>query len=153
MRKYLYYGVLLILTLLLPAQQVRLGRLAPAQVLTVRMENGAYVLETDLKDRGRGKTISQAAMNLRANASGEVLLETVDYLLWSEECLGTLPWFAECLRPGTRIDRITAVPEGADPGQYLKTHLPPYTLQDYRKDPESVREKIIGEGDLRASTG
>ena len=91
MRKYLYYGVLLILTLLLPAQQVRLGRLAPAQVLTVRMENGAYVLETDLKDRGRGKTISQAAMDLRANASGEVLLETVDYLLWSEECLGRCP--------------------------------------------------------------
>lgn len=104
-----------------------ISTLQPVQVLIVSV-NGEIRLQTDTGDEGFGNSVASALAQVRANASGEVFLDTADYLLISDVAI--LEEIRPYLRPSCRICLFEGEPDMEKLGDYLKHHDPGVSLKD-----------------------
>lgn len=85
-----------------------IGSLQPVQVLVVSA-GGDIRLKSDTGDEGFGDSVASALEKMRASASGEVFLDTADYLLISDAAL--LAEIEPYLRPSCRVCLFEGEPE------------------------------------------
>ncbi len=104
-----------------------ISTLQPVQVLVVSAD-GEIHLQTDTGDEGSGDSMAAALDKMRANATGEVFLDTTDYLLISDAVV--LEEIKLYLRPSCRVCLLEGEPDLEKLGEYLKHHDPGVSLKD-----------------------
>ena len=112
-----------------PARDV--ARLEPVQVVYIYQADGTLCIETDTGASGSGKTLSEAAADLKASASGEIFLDTAEFLLIDPEVTVTAD-FHTLLRPTCGVTFTHATPDLTAAADYLTIHQPSVTLLELR---------------------
>lgn len=147
MKKWLVFAIagaaLLSLT---DRAQMDVARLKPAELIYVRQELDTIYIETDTGDLGQGSSIREAIADLKQTCTGELFLDTADYLVLSGNALPLMTEIADRLRPSTEVCRTDAeiVPQAA--AVYLSTHSPGVSLQRLRRQQGEIPElKLCGE--------
>ncbi len=122
------------------------GKLCPVQVLAVKGQGSVVTLQTDTGEQGTGRTVSQAVEAMRRTASGEIFLDTVDYLLLSEGAEKWLPELKDHLRPSCRLYHTYGKPDMETAGTYLEQHPSQVTLRLWLAGEWNLPKLIIREG-------
>ena len=112
-----------------PARDV--ARLEPVQAVYIYQKNGTLCIETDTGAAGSGKTLTEAAADLKASASGEIFLDTAEFLLIDPEVTITAD-FHTLLRPTCGVTFTHATPDLQAAADYLTIHQPSVTLLELR---------------------
>ena len=112
-----------------PARDV--ARLEPVQAVYIHQKNGTLCIETDTGAAGSGNTLTEAAADLKASASGEIFLDTAEFLLIDPEVTITAD-FHTLLRPTCGVTFTTAPPDLQATADYLTIHQPFVTLLELR---------------------
>ena len=112
-----------------PARDV--ARLEPVQAVYIYQKNGTLCIETDTGAAGSGKTLTEAAADLKASASGEIFLDTAEFLLIDPEVTITTD-FHTLLRPTCGVTFTHATPDLQAAADYLTIHQPFVTLLELR---------------------
>lgn len=112
-----------------PARDV--ARLEPVQAVYIYQKNGTLCIETDTGAAGSGKTLTEAAADLKASASGEIFLDTAEFLLIDPEVTITAD-FHTLLRPTCGVTFTHATPDLTAAADYLTIHQPFVTLLELR---------------------
>ena len=112
-----------------PARDV--ARLEPVQAVYIYQKNGTLCIETDTGAAGSGNTLAEAAADLKASASGEIFLDTAQFLLIDPEVTITTD-FHTLLRPTCGVTFTTAPPDLQAAADYLTIHQPFVTLLELR---------------------
>lgn len=128
---------------------VDIAALEPVEVMYVDSQNGSYCLFTDTDQQGCGKTADQAISRLKASASGEIYLETAQYLLLSPAAWESVERFAKYLRPDCAIALTVGLPDMETAAQFLNTHKPGYTVTDLQAGDRKVPVLYCQEGRMR----
>ena len=112
-----------------PARDV--ARLEPVQAVYIYQKNGTLCIETDTGAAGSGKTLTEAAADLKASASGEIFLDTAEFLLIDPEVTITTD-IHTLLRPTCGVTFTHATPDLQAAADYLTIHQPFVTLLELR---------------------
>ena len=112
-----------------PARDV--ARLVPVLAVYIYQKNGTLCIETDTGAAGSGKTLTEAAADLKASASGEIFLDTAEFLLIDPEVTITTD-FHTLLRPTCGVTFTHATPDLQAAADYLTIHQPFVTLLELR---------------------
>ena len=112
-----------------PARDVAM--LEPVQAVYIYQKHGTLCIETDTGAAGSGYTLTEAAADLKASASGEIFLDTAEFLLIDPEVTITAD-FHTLLRPTCGVTFTTAPPDLQATADYLTIHQPSVTLLELR---------------------
>ncbi|MBQ7098949.1 MAG: hypothetical protein IJO05_04430 [Oscillospiraceae bacterium] len=134
MKKWMFLAAVLIAVAVLsrrphPARDV--AKLEPIQTLYVYMDGAELAIETDTGAVGTGKTLTEAAAAMKANASAELFLDTAEFLLLAPDVAITEEFHA-LLRPTCKVTFTTATPDLQAVSDYLVIHESPVTLSELR---------------------
>lgn len=114
-----------------PAREI--SKLKPVRAVYLNMEGESLCIQTDTGDSGSGRTLTEAAADMRNDADGEIFLDTAEFLLLSPE-VSVTPEFYELLRPSCRVCRAETVPDLSAAAKYLSAHPPKTTLAHLRAE-------------------
>lgn len=136
MKKWLFLAAVLTAVAVLsrrphPARDVAM--LEPVEVVWLHMEGDELAIETDTGARGTGKTLTEAAADMNAAASGEIFLDTAEFLILDPAVSVTDDLFT-LLRPTCRVTFTTAAPDLEKAAAYLRTHAPTTGLSRLRAE-------------------
>ena len=112
-----------------PARDV--AKLEPIQTVYVCRSGTDISIETDTGAKGTGATLTEAAADMKANASGEVFLDTAEFLLL-HPAVPITEEFHTLLRPTCKVTFTTATPDLQAASAYLTIHEPPVTMAKLR---------------------
>ena len=134
MKKWLFFAAVLAAVAILsrrphPARDV--AKLEPVQVVYVYMDRGELTVETDTGARGNGATLTEAAADMKANASAELFLDTAEFLLL-DPAVPITEEFHTLLRPTCKVTLTTVPPDLQSASAYLSNHTPPLALSELR---------------------
>lgn len=102
MRLLLYICILALLPFA-PVNRLDVAKLKPVQTVAVSIEEGQVVIETDTKNRGRGRSVREAVENLEENTPGVIYLDTAQYLLVTEEAMSQLEEMKSYMYPSVCV--------------------------------------------------
>ena len=130
--KYRIIMLMLLAAAMLPTQGKEVGKLIPAAVLSVRLdeETNNVILQTDSENTGEGETTDAALLDLRAAAPGEVLLDTVEYVIAAEGDTAALLELKNILRPNVRVCKASEEVDLKEAWQYLRAHSPTVRMSE-----------------------
>ena len=134
MKKWLIFAAVLTTVAILsrrphPARDV--ARLEPVQAVYIYQKEKTLCIETDTGASGSGNTLKEAAADLKASASGEIFLDTAEFLLLDPSVAITAD-FHTLLRPTCGVTFTIAPPELQAAADYLTVHPPSVTLLELR---------------------
>ena len=134
MKKWLFLAAVLTAVAVLsrrphPARDV--AKLEPVQVVYVRMDGAEFSVETDTGAKGTGATLTEAAADMKANATAEIFLDTAEFLLL-HPAVPITEEFHTLLRPTCKVTFTTATPDLQAASDYLTIHETPVTLAQLR---------------------
>ncbi len=105
------------------------GKLAPAQLVHIYMEEEKTVVRTDLDNMGMGDSLEAAFADLQARTPGKVFLDTAEYLLISREAEAQLPAISRWLKKECLVCLSDGVEDLASAAAYLQAHPPELKLK------------------------
>lgn len=140
MKRVLYYGVLGLLAVFagIPFHGTDVAKLQPIEVIAISKERNLYLVQTDTEDMGRGTTLYEAFADLKASATGQVFLETAQYLLIEKDLIPALSELKTYLRPACNLclwDGSGDLTEAAD---FLDAHHPGLTLLGWLAENQQI---------------
>ena len=112
-----------------PARDI--ADLKPVRAIYIHMEGRTLHIETDTGDSGAGGDLSEAHEALRAEADGEIFLDTAEFLILDPKVPIT-EIFYSLLRPDCRVTFTDAAPDLEKAAAYLAQHPPILTLARLR---------------------
>ncbi len=104
--------------------------LEPVQALRISAENGMLLVEADTGHFGEGETLSDAFVDLKNKADRDIFLDTVEFLVLTEDTRDMTSQLLPYLRPACRVCREEGMGDLQEICQYLKIHAPGVTLMD-----------------------
>lgn len=152
MKKWIPMLLLAAAVLWSPARGADVGRLIPVELVQILRTEQGFLVRTDTENRGVGETLDAAIADLKEQASGEIFLETAEYVLLTETsraCARDLPTY---FRPGTQIYQAPPLEDLAAAAEYLGQHSVPsplFRLGERGRLPHLMER----EGGLRLETG
>lgn len=145
MKRWMFFAALFIIYLIIPeGQGVDVARLKPVEFLCVCQEAGRVKVIADTQDYGVGNTLEAALTDLERSAEGVVFLDTVDFVLITEQTRDQLPYICKTLRPAARLVLAAGVVEPETAAAYLRAHETELTLMDYRKGRRDLPKLMTG---------
>ena len=132
MRKGLIYGILLVVALIIPTNDVELCKMKPVETVSVRTEEGNVIVETDTEDSGIGLTLEDALRDLKETTAGSIYLDTATYLIIDQDCLELIPKLYHSLKPNVRVCRRQGDVDIKTVGEFLGEHTPEMKLKDWK---------------------
>ena len=135
MKKKLWYLLLGMVALgfyLLPSPGQDATGIQPVEVVCLTKEGEKVQILTDTGAAAGGDTLQDALKQLRAEASGEIFLNTADYLLIGDDCEDLLSEAMDLLRPSCAVCRLRGELQLEQVGRFLRQHRPSLTLARYR---------------------
>lgn len=130
----------------LPHPAMDVGKLEPVAVVRVEIESGRYRVETDTGASGVGADLAEAVTALKESASGEVFLDTADFLLIDGNVGESLLQLIEVFRPGCAVCRINGETDLDVAAKYLTIHRPEVTLAHLRAGQRNLQTLELSEG-------
>ena len=112
-----------------PARDI--ADLKPVRAIYIHMEGRTLHIETDTGDSGAGGDLSEAHEALRAEADGEIFLDTAEFLILDPKVPVTEVFYS-LLRPDCRVTFTDAAPDLEKAAGYLAQHPPILTLARLR---------------------
>lgn len=132
MKRWLIYLIAVLVLYSLPeGQGTELGKLNPAGLVYIYKEADQFVVRTDTEEMGRGASLEKALEDLRATSSAEVFLDTVDYILVTEDTKSCVPELEKEFRLSSKMVLATGQIDAVQAASFLATHDPEMTLLDY----------------------
>lgn len=123
-----------------------IGDLEPVALVRITANEARVRIITDTGAEGTGETLDDAIADLHASASGEIFLDTAQYLLVDENCVDYLPRLYDHLRPTCRICLAQADTDPEAAAKYLQVHRPEATLLHFRAGAAQLQTLYIKEG-------
>ena len=105
MVRIILYCVILSALLFVPLQRIEIANLEQIQAVWLHQENGDVILETDTADIGIGATVEEALIDMKANSTGIVYLDTAQYVFVSAEMLQQIPMLKPFVKLSVRLCR------------------------------------------------
>ena len=136
-RRMLYVSILALL--LLGGRGTDIGRLHPVEVVQVYGKSGLVFLKTDTGDIGWGLTIQEAVKKLKETSTGEIYLDTADYLLLEEGVESSISELQPYLKKKTKMAYCEAGIDLEMAAAYLRMHTPAETVGNGREPTEIVQ--------------
>lgn len=130
MRRMVLYIIVLLALMAFPAERTNVGRLLPVEAVRVSQSVGHVEIETDTGNIGVGENLEEAYLDLKERASGEIFLDTADYLILSgaeDRILGELNRY---IKERIRVCRAEGSLDLEAAAQYLAVHRLQYRLKD-----------------------
>lgn len=147
MKRWLIYGMLVLAVVLLMNNENRLGtdigKLEPARVLLVEDTLGGVAVRTDMGQFGLGEDLSAALRNMEQTASGQVFLDTAEFLLIGPGTAKWLPELTRILRPSCQLCLAEGVVDLEAAAEFLAIHKPSFTLGDWKKGRTGIGVLLI----------
>lgn len=141
MRKWIFLLLAMLAFTALPSPGTELGELHPVSLLVVRAQEKNIRLETDTMDVGEGETLDAALQNLEDTTPGHLFLDTVEYLILTEQTRFLIPQLKQLLRPGVTVCVTESEVNPETAPEFLHTHTPEQRLSD--TDEFSPLKKLI----------
>lgn len=113
---------LVALTGLLPFAGMDIAKLHPVEVLMVSRSGDTLLLRTDSGMFGYGKDIEEALLNLRLSTSGNIFLDTANYLLLAPNCTDVVISLWNYVRPACQVYYFEGEGQYEEIGKYLESH-------------------------------
>ena len=147
MKWIIFLLAILLITALgwLPFWGSDVATLEPVEALYVYYNKEKVCIETDGGWFGKGKTVDEAVADLKESSSGQVFLQTVDFLLLGKGSEELLPMLYSHLRSGCSVCSVKEKPDLEKASAYLRTHRPGMTLQHYRAGKKEIPISIMKE--------
>lgn len=152
MKRWLWYIGLAAAVAFLSGKQPAgkdIGKLQPVQAVRLTCAGEQVRMETDTGDFGEGENVQAALEDMKRSASGEIFLDTADYLIVSPDCLELMPSVASYLRPSCAVCVEDGEPDMGRIGSYLQNHTPDVTLKKYRAGLRDMQTLVTREGRMR----
>ena len=131
MKRWIMFALAAVVVGMLPkGQQIDVGKLNPAELIYIYKEDSLTVVLTDTGDAGWGDTLEKALDDLRSTSFGEVFLDTVDYILVTEETKSVLPKLENHFRLSSNIFLASGEVDLKKVAEFLSVHNPERTLLD-----------------------
>lgn len=142
-----WMGLAVAVLLLVPeGQGMDVGKLQPVELLYICKENEKTVVRADTDDFGTGNTLETALQDLHDTTAGVVYLDTVDYVLVTEQTKNLIPKFEEFLRPSVNLVLATGDVDAVTALDYLAIHKPGITLIDHMQGKKELPKLMtVGE--------
>lgn len=132
MRKVLIYGALLAAALVIPTNDVELGKMKPVETVSIRMQEGKVFVETDTEDSGVGSTLEEALQDLKETTAGVIYLDTADYLIVDQKCQEQMAVLLNTLKPNMRICLRSGDVDMKTVSEFLREHTPEMKLKNWK---------------------
>lgn len=132
-----------------PFQGTDVAKLNPVEVVRASEEDGYVLVETDGGDIGVGTDAKSAFADLKRKASGEMFLETADYLLLDPELTDQIAAFGAFLRPACAVCLELGEADMEVVSRFLGTHKPEVTLLDIRAGEKELPALMVWEGRMQ----
>lgn len=123
-----------------------IGNLEPVQLVIAEQTGGELHLLTDTGHSGTGDTVAEALEDMKDAASGEIFLDTADYLLIRKNARSALGEFCDVLRPSCAVCEMVGRVEPTEAAQYLAYHIPEMTIALYQTGESRLPQLISDEG-------
>ncbi len=104
-----------------PVKGTDVGKLLPVELVSLRREGEALLVQTDTGDLGTGSTLDAAMRDLKRRAPGDIFLETADYLVLSPDSMEAWSELSDYFRPGTLVFLMEEPVDPEKTAQYLRT--------------------------------
>lgn len=130
-----------------------LKQLQPVQTLLAEWTEGKLRLVADNGCEGTGRTVREAITNMKNSASGEVFLDTADYLLVRKDALSFVDVLKEELRPSCSVCGLMGSVDLTEVTDYLSYHLPKLTVAMYEAGERVIPLLVSGEGGMQLVQG
>jgi hypothetical protein len=127
----------------LPFKGTDVSKLQPVEVLVLQYKEGLYTISGEDGLIGYGEDVLSALEDLKATASGEVFLETANYLLISEDCLACIEELSDFLRPACQLYQLEGEGVLASIAKYLENHPSDITLLSYKQNMSQIPRLIV----------
>lgn len=141
-------GIIVLLLGCMPFSGTDVAMLKPVESLLVTVEETGISVRTDTGDSGSGDRLDDAFEDMKRSASGNIFLETAEYLIVNEAAVSLLPQLWEYLRPGCGVCVAQGEVDMEKAGSYLNAHKPGCSLQDYRAGNHDLPRLLIKGGKM-----
>lgn len=143
MNKWLW--ILLVLGAMLwnPAEPKDVGKLIPVELVQLSREGDGVAVRTDTGNTGWGENLEEAMQDLKQKATGEIFLETAEYVLLTKDMEASIPALPGFFRPGTQVYESTFLEDLEGAAAYLgqnKRESPLFRCQE-KYLPRLVRQR------------
>ena len=143
MNKWLWALLALGALLWNPAEPRDVGKLIPVELVQLSRDWDGVTVRTDTGNRGWGENLEEAMEDLKRKASGEIFLETAEYVLLTGDMLESIPALLGYFRPGTQVYEAPVLEDLEDAAAYLGQNnrgSPLFRLQN-KNLPRLIRER------------
>lgn len=121
MKNWIYMLLLAATAFLAPVRGTDVGELLPVELIMLTVDKGKVVVSADTGDFGTGRDAAEAMKDLQERASGEVFLETADYLLLADGFLNSREVLKTWFRPGTLVYAVKGSVDASQAVEYLRS--------------------------------
>ncbi len=125
------------------------AKLQPVEVIRLEMRAGCICVETDTGEVGTGASLREAFADLKAVTAGDIFLDTVEFVLLTEECTELAKELIRYLRPACRICVELGTAELRQVAGFLDVHKPACTLMDCQGQLPRLPALITEEGRMK----
>ena len=122
MNKWLWIPLLLGALFWNPAEPRDVGSLIPVELVQLSRDREGVAVRTDTGNRGWGENLEAAMADLKQKASGEIFLETAEYVLLTGEKETFIPELKHYFRPGTQVYEAQYLEDLEEAAAYLGQH-------------------------------
>ena len=130
----------------LPFSGTDVAKLHPVEVLIVDSTNEGIMIRTDTGLYGVGENVDSAIEDLKRSASGEIFMETANYILLRKESEHFLSEFYMHLRPACQVYILEGEGELKNVAKYLEVHPSKATVLSYRQGETNASRLVIQNG-------
>lgn len=122
MNKWLWALLALGALLWNPAEPRDVGKLIPVELVQLSRDWDGVTVRTDTGNGGRGENLEEAMVDLKQKASGEIFLETAEYVLLTGDQEAFIPELKHYFRPGTQVYEAPYLEDLEEAAAYLGQH-------------------------------
>ena len=143
MNKWLWALLALGALLWNPAEPRDVGKLIPVELVQLSRDRDGVTVRTDTGNKGWGENLEEAMEDLKRKASGEIFLESAEYVLLTGDMLESIPALPGYFRPGTQVYEAPVLEDLEGAAAYLGQNnrgSPLFRLQN-KNLPRLIRER------------
>lgn len=148
MRKMVWYLILIIGALMIPAEKTDIGNMKPVELVQLERNGDRVMIRTDMGAEGQGQDVTEALENLNRMSDGIIYLDTADYLLVDMDAAADVVELAEVLKASTRVCWAEKKIDPEKAAAFLRIHQPQTQFKDW--DAENRQEILRTTGEKLA---
>lgn len=125
------------------------AKLEPVELVGLRQTASGIEVQTDTGSFGLGVTVTDAVENMKDTASGEIFLDTAEYVVLTDLGEHVLAELMTCFRPSCKILFLSGAANPEDLVSFLRSRPQKLTLLDWQLTGKQPPVLISEGGNIR----